>query len=149
GEYKAEVVPGRAEDDFGGVAVNSDDADGINGRLGSPRISPFLTARSALFPLRPCGRVVGIGTHAIGNSVPFPRPLSVCHGSTAMYVNGFLVGPGYAAFLGGPVFGWLKPAFATASNASLILRSSAVGLLLRDDDNIRHARTSADSRTCD
>jgi hypothetical protein len=58
------IVSGRAEDDFGGVAVNSEDADGNNGRLGSPRISPFLTTRPALFPLRPCGRVVGIGRQA-------------------------------------------------------------------------------------
>jgi len=109
-QYVAEVLqvlPGRVEDDFGGVAVNSEDADGNNGRLGSPRISPFLTARPALFPLRPCGRVVGIGRQAIGNLFGTLPTTSLCLSWFYCYVCERVcvgAGLGYAASLSAILF---------------------------------------------
>jgi hypothetical protein len=42
-----------------------DDRD--NGRLGSPRFSPWPAARPALFPLRPCVRFLGPSLRAVGS----------------------------------------------------------------------------------
>jgi hypothetical protein len=64
-----------------------------------------------------------------------------------MYVNGFLVGPGYAASLGDPVFGWLKPAFRNGLKCISDPQVGRCWASVRDEDNVRHARTSADSRS--
>jgi hypothetical protein len=68
-----------------------------NARLGSPRFSPWPAGRPGLFPLRPCGRLVGTGLQAIGSLVGTLPGVPFCGSSVGNPEGLFLLSSGYSS----------------------------------------------------